>query len=49
MDEKSISFDLALEELARLLHKISIHQIIPDDIDISNLTHEQIKELSAAI
>ena len=46
MDEKSISFDLALEELARLLHKISIHQIIPDDIDIST-THEQIKELSA--
>ena len=25
MDEKNISFDLALEELARLIHKISIH------------------------
>ena len=30
MNEKSISFDLALEELARLIHKISTHQIIPD-------------------
>ena len=47
MDEKSISFDLALEELARLIHKISIHQIIPDNLNNSNL-NEEIKKLSAA-
>jgi len=47
MDEKSISFDLALEELARLIHKISMHQIIPDNLNNSNL-NEEIKKLSAA-
>ena len=34
MNEKSISFDLALEELARLIHKISTYQIIPDNLII---------------
>ena len=35
MNEKSISFDLALEELARLIHKISINQIIPNQHNAS--------------
>ena len=37
MNQKSISFDLALEELARLIHKISIHQIIPESLSESSL------------
>ena len=45
MNEKSISFDLALEELARLIHKISTHQIIPDNLKDSSL-NEEIKKLS---
>ena len=46
MNEKSVSFDLALEELARLIHKISIHQIIPDILNNSSL-NEEIKNLSS--
>ncbi|MDA9642469.1 DNA polymerase III subunit gamma/tau [Nitrosomonadales bacterium] len=45
MNQKSISFDLALEELARLIHKISIHQIIPESLSESSLNGE-IKKLS---
>ena len=45
MNEKSISFDLALEELARLIHKISTHKIIPDILNASNL-NEEINKLS---
>ncbi|MDC0127287.1 DNA polymerase III subunit gamma/tau [Methylophilaceae bacterium] len=45
MNQKSISFDLALGELARLVHKISIHQIIPDSLKDSSL-NEEIKKLS---
>ncbi|MFQ3368474.1 MAG: DNA polymerase-3 subunit gamma/tau [Methylophilaceae bacterium] len=45
MNEKSISFDLALEELARLIHKISTHQIIQDNLKDSSL-NEEIKKLS---
>merc|ERR1712086_550362 len=45
MDEKSVSFDLALEELARLIHKISTHQIIPDILNASSL-NEEINKLS---
>ena len=45
MDEKSISFDLALEELARLIHKISTNQIIPDILNQSSL-NEEINKLS---
>tara|TARA_B110000014_G_scaffold202947_1_gene152928 strand:+ start:894 stop:2471 length:1578 start_codon:yes stop_codon:yes gene_type:complete len=40
MNEKSISFDLALEELARLIHKISIKQIIPNSTNDSSLSEE---------
>ena len=47
MDEKSISFDLALEELARLIHKISMYQIIPDNLNNSGL-NEEIQKLSTA-
>jgi len=47
MDEKSISFDLALEELARLIHKISMHQIIPDNLNNSGL-NEEIQKLATA-
>jgi DNA polymerase-3 subunit gamma/tau len=43
---KSISFDLALEELARLIHKISTYQIIPDNFDNSTL-NEEIRKLSS--
>ena len=46
MNEKSVSFDLALEELARLIHKISTHQIVPDSLNDSSL-NEEIKKLSA--
>ena len=45
MNEKSISFDLALEELARLIHKISTYQIIPDSFDNST-PNEEIYKLS---
>jgi len=45
MNQKSISFDLALEELARLIHKISTYQIIKDSLNDSSLTSE-IKKLS---
>ena len=45
MDEKSVSFELALEELARLIHKISTHQIIPDILNASSL-NEEINKLS---
>ena len=45
MNEKSVSFDLALEELARLIHKISTHQIIPDILNTSSL-NEEINKLS---
>ena len=45
MNQKSISFDLALEELARLIHKISTNQIIPDSLNDSSL-NEEIKKLS---
>ena len=45
MNEKSVSFDLALEELARLIHKISTHQIIPDILNASSL-NEEINKLS---
>jgi len=45
MYQKSISFDLALEELARLIYKISTHQIIPDSLNDSSLNNE-IKKLS---
>ena len=45
MYQKSISFDLALEELARLIYKISTHQIIPDSLNDSSLNKE-IKNLS---
>ena len=45
MDQKSISFDLALEELARLIYKISTHQIIPDSLNDSS-SNEEIKKLS---
>jgi len=46
MNEKSISFDLVLEELARLIHKISMHQIIPDSFNNVSV-NEEIKKLSA--
>ena len=46
MNLKSISFDLALEELARLIHKISTYQIIPDNFDNSTL-NEEIRKLSS--
>ena len=45
MNQKSISFDLALEELARLIYKISTYQIIQDSLNDSGLTNE-IKKLS---
>ena len=45
MNEKNISFELALEELARLIHKISTYQIIPDSLKDSSL-NEEIKKLS---
>ena len=45
MNDKSISFDLALEELARLIHKISTYQIIPDSFDDST-SNEEVHKLS---
>ena len=45
MNEKNISFDLALEELARLIHKISTYQIIPNSFD-NALLNKEIKKLS---
>ena len=45
MDEKSISFDLALDELTRLIHKISMYQIISETFNNSAINKE-IKELS---
>ncbi len=46
MDEKSISFELALEELARSIYKISTYQIISDSSDKSE-ENEEIKKLSS--
>ena len=48
MNQKSISFDLALEELARLIYKISTHQIISDSLNDSSLNKE-IKKLSTLL
>ena len=45
MNEKSISFDLALEELARLIHKIATYQIIPDSFDNAT-SNEEVHKLS---
>jgi DNA polymerase-3 subunit gamma/tau len=45
MNEKSISFELALEELARLIYTISTHQIIPENIEQSE-KNDGLKKLS---
>ena len=45
MAERNVSFDLALEELARLIHTISVHQIIPNHLD-NSILNKEIKKLS---
>ena len=46
MDEKNISFELALEEFARLIHRVSTYQIISNSSDQLE-KNEEIKNLSS--
>jgi DNA polymerase-3 subunit gamma/tau len=47
MEERSLSFDAALSELALLLHQIALMQSIPDAIPADLPEHPQLAELAA--
>jgi DNA polymerase-3 subunit gamma/tau len=46
IEEKSLSFDTALQEMARLLHTLSLAQIVPQTINVNIPEYKQIISLS---
>ncbi|MEY3745675.1 MAG: hypothetical protein RIQ76_170 [Pseudomonadota bacterium] len=49
MDERNLSFDAALNDLANLIQTISVTQAIPDSLDASYLDRDQIITLTKKI
>jgi DNA polymerase-3 subunit gamma/tau len=46
MAERSLSFEAALQDLATLLHRISLVQAVPDAIDAEDPDHAALKDLA---
>ena len=49
MDERNLSFDAALNDLANLIQTISVTQAIPDSLEASNLDRHQVIALTKKI
>ena len=47
MGSRSLSFEMALQDLATLLHRLALVQIVPDTVDADDPDAATIRELAA--